>query len=387
MTEVLIDVTRLLDRGLRGRLPTGVDRVSLEYVRHFRRRALAIVRFAGRWVGLGGTDSLRVFDALLDPGPRFGAVVRWCVGKNYALRWSPVSGPRVLFNTGHSGLDRLDYAPRLHRAGFLPVFFLHDLIPITHPEYCRAGEPQKHRRRLDTMLSAGAALIVNSAATLASLEAHAAAAGRAIPPCVVAPLAPGRLPAGEQAPPLDAPYFVMLGTIEPRKNHWLMLHVWRDLAERLGAAAPRLVIIGQVGWDAENVLAMLERCERIGPHVIHRQACSDEELAGWLKHARALLFPSFVEGYGLPLVEALSLGLPVIASDLPAFREVAGDVPDYLSPVDGNGWKAAVAEYAAKAGGRRAAQLERLRDYRAPTWPEHFARVDSLLERVGAAAR
>ncbi len=59
------------------------------------------------------------------------------------------------------------------------------------------------------------------------------------------------------------------------------------------------------------------------------------ELSNWLAHARALLFPSFAEGFGLPVVEALSVGTPVIATDLPAFREAAGSIPEYLDPLDG----------------------------------------------------
>jgi hypothetical protein len=89
MTAALIDVTRLLDRGLRGRLPTGVDRVCLEYVRRYRGRARALVRFGGRWVTLGSCRSLRVFDALLDPDARFGRVVRGCVAADYVSRWRP----------------------------------------------------------------------------------------------------------------------------------------------------------------------------------------------------------------------------------------------------------------------------------------------------------
>ena len=72
MRELVIDVTRLLSRGLEGRLPTGVDRVSLEYVRHFGDQARALARVAGRWIVFSETESRRVFDALLAPDARFG---------------------------------------------------------------------------------------------------------------------------------------------------------------------------------------------------------------------------------------------------------------------------------------------------------------------------
>jgi glycosyltransferase involved in cell wall biosynthesis len=117
--------------------------------------------------------------------------------------------------------------------------------------------------------------------------------------------------------------------------------------------------------------------------VVHSQAgCSDAELARYVTHAQALLFPSFAEGYGLPLVEALMLGTPVIASALPAFREVAGDVPDYLDPLDGPAWAQAVREFANPDHPRRGTQIERMRGYTVPTWAQHFERVESLLEQL-----
>jgi glycosyltransferase involved in cell wall biosynthesis len=178
------------------------------------------------------------------------------------------------------------------------------------------------------------------------------------------------------------PYFVMLGTIEPRKNHWLLLQVWRKIIERLGVQAPRLVIIGQRGWECENVVDLLERCAPLRGVVTELPACSDADLATYLKHSLALLFPSFTEGYGLPLVEAMALRVPVIASDLAVFREIAGGIPDYLDPLDGMGWLAHIEEFANPSSTGRHAQLSRLVDFVQPTWPAHFRVVEDLMERL-----
>jgi len=97
-----------------------------------------------------------------------------------------------------------------------------------------------------------------------------------------------------------------------------------------------------------------------------------------------LLFPSFVEGYGLPLVEALACGTPVIASNLEVFRELAGEIPDYLSPIDGLGWARAIEDYAREDSAARAAQIDRLQGWTAPTWEGHFAKVDRWLESLAA---
>lgn len=388
MRDILIDVTRLLDRRMQGRLPTGVDRVGLEYVRHFGARSTALVRFAGQSIELSARDSQRAFDALLSPSAGFNHLIRFLVAK--ALPRNPgqrSAAPRLLFNTGHSGLERRQYTLLVERFALLPLYFVHDLIPITHPEYCRPGEDEKHQLRMNTVLRTGSGVITNSAATLADLVAYAQESGLPMPPATVALLAPARLPPPAASAPLAKPYFVVLGTIEPRKNHWLLLQIWRQLIARLGDAAPRLVVIGQRGWECENVVDLLERCRDLQGFVVEQPACSDADLASYLHHAQALLFPSFSEGYGMPLVEALSLRLPVIASDLPAFREVAGDVPEYVDPLDGKRWRELLLAYTPADSRLRSEQLQRMTGFTSPSWSTHFERVEELIGRLGRAAR
>jgi glycosyltransferase involved in cell wall biosynthesis len=390
MSEILIDVTRLLGRFMKGRLPTGVDRVSQAYVRHFADRARAKVRFGGRAVVLSPSESQSLFHNVLNPPADpaascdFGASVIRRVGQEFlrVRRGSEFRGA-FLFNTGHSGLEQEGYPMQLQRLGVRPLFLVHDLIPITHPEYCRAGELDKHVVRMNAVLSAGSGVITNSRATLDELERFAVKAGRAMPPSVAAPLGPAELPAPSHTRPLSEPYFVVLSTIEARKNHWMLLQVWRKLVERHGDRAPKLVVIGQRGWECENVVDLLERCQALHGAVIELPSCTDADLATYLHHAQALLFPSFAEGYGMPLVEALASGAPVIASDLPAFREIAGDIPEYLDPLDGMGWLARIEAYAGGASPEREAQLKRMDGFVAPAWSAHFEAVEHLLERLG----
>ncbi|SOT40912.1 Glycosyl transferase, group 1 [Burkholderia cenocepacia] len=292
------------------------------------------------------------------------------------------AGRAVLLHTSHNGMEHLRYYATMKRRKIRPVFMVHDLIPLTHAEYCRPGVGTIHRLRIHTALQHAAGLIANSEATLASLHAEAHDAGLPTPPSVVAKLAPGVESATSTSPPLREPYFVMLGTIEPRKNHWFILHVWRRLVEQLGREAPKLVIVGRRGWECENVVDMLERCMPLRDSVIEESDCSDERLLAWLQHARALLFPSFVEGYGMPLVEALTLGVPVLASDLPVFHEIAADSPDYIDPLDGPGWLARIHAYSHPDSIERAMQLARISGFRPPTWAEHFRQVDDFLEAL-----
>ncbi len=127
---------------------------------------------------------------------------------------------------------------------------------------------------------------------------------------------------------------------------------------------------------------MLERCAELRGLVHEESNCSDERLHALLHHARALLFPSFVEGYGLPLVEALMLRVPVIASNLAIFREIAADMPDYLDPLDGTGWISRILAYVPADSPERSAQMARIAHFREPTWSEHFDRVDTFLDSL-----
>ena len=232
------------------------------------------------------------------------------------------------------------------------------------------------------------AVIVNSAATAAALQPYLQQAGRS-PPVLVAPLGVQPRPVGEDGPAVEPPYFVYLSTIEPRKNHLLLLHIWRRLAETLGSAAPRLVLVGRRGWENEMVVDMLERSDAIHPFVSELSEVTDARIGALLQGCRALLFPSFAEGFGLPLAEALMGGVPAVCSDLPALREVGGDVPDYLDPLDGLGWLQAVTDYCREPSARRSAQLGRMPGWRAATWPDHVETalrfVDALPQERAAA--
>ncbi len=383
MGGILIDTTRLLSRFIKGRLPTGVDRVCLAYIRRYESCARVFLHKGGIGGVLSQRASRDIFELLLDPAGDFFRV---------AGRLSTSLLPRqlrngerdcFLFNMGHSGLESRSYAQWLAGSRTRPIFMVHDLIPITHPEYCRSGEHLRHAARMKMALKSAAGIVANSKETLRELAEFADASGLAMPPAVAAPIGGADLPGSSAPSPVAGPYFVMLGTIEPRKNHMMVLQVWRRLVETGGRAAPKLVLIGRRGWDCENVSYMLERCTSLKDFVTELPKCSDSELSCYLRHARALVFPSFAEGYGLPLIEALSVGLPVIASSLPVFREIAGVVPDYLDPLDGTGWLDAIRDYTQPGSPRRAAQIKRMAGFTPPDWRLHFDRVEDLLGQLG----
>jgi glycosyltransferase involved in cell wall biosynthesis len=381
--DLLLDVSRLVWRVWRGALPTGIDRVCLAYLSHYRERALAVLQRKGAHVVLPAAQSDRLFDILLGRGDQARRnLVKAALTSLPWLRASPPRKGMCYINVGHTGLDEPSLPKWIERHDTRAIFMVHDLIPITHPEFCRPGEADKHRKRMSNLLRSATGVIANSGATLDDLAHFAEEEGQALPTSVVAWLGVDRFAPNDLRPTrLDVPHFVTIGTIEGRKNHVLLLRIWRRLAERLGPETPKLVIIGQRGWEAKQVFEQLDALGPLQQHVVELGRCSDAQLAGYLAGAEALLMPSFAEGFGLPVVEALRLGTHVVASDLPALREIGGTGATYLDPLADAEWEEEVARLTISA--RSPAGVVRPpTGYRAPDWQSHFDIVDAWLDTL-----
>jgi len=402
---IALDLSRLLSRAGR-ETATGIDRVEIAYAEYMLRAAPDSCFAALSPLGQIGLLSPRGADAFITgtatswrgepPIPdqarrmvrlsrrlRAGSIMR---GEGaLAARLRHGGGTPVYLLVSHHHLEQRRAIARLkQRAGARFVCLIHDLIPIAYPEYAKPGQSERHLRRIETAAALADAVIVNSAITRDTLQPHLDRTGRK-PPVLVAPFGTN-LPAmpEDAAPTLDRPYFVYVSTIEARKNHLLLLNLWRAMAEELGRAAPLLVLIGQRGWETENVIDMLERCPALRDVVIEHNALPDTAMVRLLRGARALLLPSFAEGFGFPLIEGIALGVPALSSDIPALRDTGGVVPEYLDPLDGLGWRAAVLDYAAPQSPRRAAQLERLKQWRPALWQDHFSAVSALIAEAAA---
>ncbi len=403
---IALDLSRLLSRAGRG-TPTGIDRVELAYAEHLianRASACFTAVTASSGLGLLKPHAAEQFIAAIGAAWRgtldqkrqdqkvrqIARQVRIALlaSRERALtsRLRSSTGPSVYLLVSHHHLEKRELVARLkERSAARFICLIHDLIPIEFPEYAKPGQAAHHLRRIETAARLADALIVNSFVTRDALQPHLERAGRA-PPVLVAPFG-ADLPAVpiDRNPPFDRPYFVYVSTIEARKNHLLLLNLWRRLASDLGERAPLLVLVGQRGWETENVIDMLDRCPAVRGTVIEHNALPDAEMVRLLKGACALLLPSFAEGFGFPLIEGLELGVPALCSDIPALRETGGAVPEFLDPLDGPGWRSAILDYAAPRSPRREAQLARLADWDPPRWDDHFAIVDRFIAEVAAS--
>ena len=402
---IALDLSRLLSRAGRG-TPTGIDRVELAYAEHLieeeRPAVFAALTASGR-LGLLPQPSVEQLIAAIGAewrgtlDPQADRQVRQIArqvrinllgSRQRALFARLRSGESrsVYLLVSHHHLERQSLIARLKaRAAARFICLIHDLIPIEFPEYAKPGQAEHHLRRIETAARFADAVIVNSATTRDALQPHLNRAGRT-PPVLVAPFG-ADLPAAtgdSGAPPFERPYFVYVSTIEARKNHILLLNLWRWLATELAERTPLLVLVGQRGWETENVVDMLERCPSLRGAVVEHNSLPDAEMVRLLKGARALLLPSFAEGFGFPLIEGLELGVPALCSDIAALRETGGSVPEFLNPLDGPGWREAILDYALPRSPRRQAQLARLATWQPPRWQKHFAIVDRFIAEVAA---
>ena len=374
---------RLLSDRLGDRLQFAAVNPLGVYGRLDRKAAVAFLeRTERRWVDNRpiGRWSLRATAVrdLLSLWPRIVPKARTGV-RRYLVQASP--------NHLH---DRKKVLVKLDREGARFLCLVFDLIPIEFPEYARPDGAAKHLARVKTMAETADGLITISAAVARSIEPYLAKSDNRpqVRPILLGVDVPRTAPELPAKIDVARPYFVVVSTIEPRKNHLLLLQIWRSMVEKLGPEkVPHLVVVGRRGWENENIVDMLERCVAIAQNVTELSGLSDEALFPLMAGARALLFPSFAEGFGLPIAEALSLGTPVICSELPVLREAGADIPDYIDPLDGLGWTRAILDYAAEDSAARARQLDRMNHWNPPSWDQHIDGVLALLSDIDRDVR
>lgn len=385
---LLLDCTRMVAQHWLRRMPSGIDRVCDAYAAHFAARAQAVVQVHGRARVLSRGQSERLFELLESPGTSFRRSFAALAARACATTpWRSADDARAIYlNVSHTDFDLDSHGEWVRASRVQPVYLLHDLIPIEHPHFTTPHKTARHAGRVRRALETASGIIANSQATARAITAFAQAEGLEAPPILGAPLGAHSLPAAPAPGYRRQARFVCVSTIEQRKNHMLLLDVWQRLIARHGENAPRLLLIGRWGVGSQAVRHRYRTDPQLRRFVTIHSQCSDTEIARHLRAARALLAPSCAEGFGLPVVEALKLGVPVIASDLPAFREAGGPIPTFLDPAATDAWLRAIDEFAVN-GPERQRQIAALKAYRPPDWRDHFALVENWLEGLPLARK
>ena len=398
LPPILLDVSRLVSRIGQGH-PTGVDRVEAAWLGHLTSRpqhhllcrtrlgqlilpadAAGIILKAVGMAPDGRSEAVAtgpVRNLTLPRGwhrPRIEAALfraararadRQGKGLAAALRRAGVCDESVYLNTGHANLT----AGLLSGIPLRRAVLIHDAIPLDYPQWARQGQDRIFQTRLQAAFDHAGLVLTVSRASADRLQFWCSRLKplRA-PPIVAAPVGTSLAQPDPGRPLPPGSFFLTIGTIEPRKNHALLLDAWAKLPD-----PPTLIIAGRRGWRNDEVFARLDAMDA-GAMIREFADLSDAAIAALMAGARALLFPSHAEGFGLPLTEAAARGVPILAQELPSTREILGGYPRYL-PDDPAIWAAEIAAMAK-------APLIRQTPASVPTWGGHFRMVAEALSAL-----
>lgn len=260
------------------------------------------------------------------------------------------------------------------------VIVVHDVGPLVAPTFYSLPKKLRYQAFLPRTCRLASAVVCVSHATLAGLYA---ATGTDPRKCEIIGEGPQLLGSALDRPTAEEPYLLYVGSLDPRKNVETVVDAFAAAGEPLGA---KLLIVGPT--EARTSSALNRRIARLGlgDRVHHLGFVSPEQLTTLYSRASALVLPSLYEGFGLPVLEAMKSGTPVVASDIPPVREVAGDAALYVSrPLDADAWRDALARICADAALRADLSNRGATAARRFSWTHVGARFSDLLLRVAAS--
>ncbi len=308
-------------------------------------------------MGHGGrTIAQRIVSRAIKSSPAVGsAAVRSLAGRS-AVAFDADSVLLDIESSWHAPIRRADLLARFDTPS---AALIHDILPITNPEWFPPEAVSRFRSWFDAHVAAGSTLMAVSNAT-----ADAVAAAGAERPTVI------RMGSSAASPISTGSGILMVGTIEPRKGHTIVL----DALDLLGADAPIVDIVGRPGWNTSDLVNRLE----LHPKVRWHRGLDERDLETLWGLSGLLLQPSLGEGFGLPVVEALQRGVSVASSDIPVLHEI-GRGQTTLLPTDAEAWANTLASFATDPGSWP--QPDRLEW---PTWNDSATDVLGALTTAAA---
>jgi glycosyltransferase involved in cell wall biosynthesis len=262
-----------------------------------------------------------------------------------------------------------------------PVLTLvHDVAFARHPEFFSPYERAWMNRTIPASMRRSAGVVTVSAFTRDEIVALYGISPDRI---TVAPngVDPIFMDHTERPSPIDPPYILAVGNLQPRKNLATLIEAYRSLVTADGGISERLVIVGQRGYEAEALMEATEDL-RAGGRVVFPGYVSDDQLVGLLQRATAFAYPSVYEGFGLPPLEAMAAGTPSLVADIPVMQEVAGDAAMRLPATDASAWERGLRRVITDPK-LRADLSSRGRRRAAPfTWSRSASAVAGALERA-----
>jgi glycosyltransferase involved in cell wall biosynthesis len=347
-------------------------------------------RAATEEIAGGGRVVRELLRALaMRPGPhayRLFARERWEEPLDRRFTWALSGRPDPWWNVAAARAASRGCDVLLSTNSYLTAWFadvptvlvVYDMVAFDRALRPSARAAAIERGTLGPALRRAAAAVCISQATADALVSRYPAAA---PLISVAPLGVSpALRAADEAADIPRRFVLAVGTLEPRKNLPRLVEAYAGLPEDLRAAHP-LLVAGRIGWEAAETLGALrdlgDSCRLLGP-------VSDARLGALYERCTVFCYPSLGEGFGLPVLEAMSAGAAVVTSNRSSLPEVGGDAVEYVDPTDVGSIRAGL-ERLLRDGMRRAVLGEKARARAAEFSWERFAdRTLAVLERVGA---
>lgn len=245
----------------------------------------------------------------------------------------------IFFDLDAAWMDRMNRSyllPILKANGARIVSHIYDVISISYPQYCLERGVYNFTEYLGAHLFYDDAIICNAQATVLELEKLARKTGATLPVCHVVPLGAdyrvetpdeSAVPEKVRDAAESGKFLLMVGTVEPRKNHKLLLDAYDNGLKELGY---HIIFAGYMGWNMDEFAERLNNHPDYEKGLWHFEGLNDDSITYLYKHTEYLVFASYAEGYGLPIIESLQRGTPVIAADIPVLREVGGNYCTYF---------------------------------------------------------
>jgi glycosyltransferase involved in cell wall biosynthesis/capsular polysaccharide biosynthesis protein len=263
----------------------------------------------------------------------------------------------------------------LKNAGVAIGFFIHDILNITNPEYFGVPHTNKFVKGFFEATTYADFFLTTSHFNKAMLTKHLEGLSAKALPVEVVPLG-HEFSIAEAAGPLsdrvaeiaDSEFVLSVGTMEVRKNPIYLFNIWRMMIQAGRANIPKLVLAGRSGWLVQDFLHQIRACDHLGGRVVPLHGATDGELALLYRKCILTMFPSYMEGWGLPVGESLAHGKICIASNTSAIPEVGGDLADYVDPYNASEGLRVLSQYLDDPDLRRRREAEIVQRFKPRPW-------------------
>ena len=413
--SLVFEVSDLMSYFRGARLPTGIQRVQMEVIKSVIESGTtdftySIVCFAAEaqfWIEIpaelflgfcrhatsGGEVTAREWVMLL--GDLDGILK--------SDRYFRFPEGSLLLDLGTSWWQRnyflnLRLAKSMYGVRYVP--FVHDLIPVMTPEYCSENLRRDFLTWVTGVLNHADFFMCNSQSTARDLGTVAQKLGHALPEIEVVTLnadfrrslnGTEALEQADKAAHFLAAhdlkknqYVLCVSTIEARKNHVAAFSVWLKLIKKHGIRnVPKLVCVGKDGWLNRAAYDALSSSEILAGHVVILHKVSDAALAMLYQNCRCTLYPSFYEGWGLPVTEALCYGKVPVVSDISSLPEAGGDFAEYFDIESEKELLEAIERLVYDDAYRTERENKIAAEFHARSWPDISEQIVSKLQSWG----